>query len=62
VHSSVWVASATTAFDPSVLPVRRCAKDKKGMITSDAAARAMPTGEASGWCPPTRARVDSTVT
>src|SRR3982074_2818510 len=30
VHSKVWVPSATTAFDPSALPVRRCAQDSNG--------------------------------
>src|SRR3954468_15897631 len=49
VHSNVWVESATTAFEPSARPVRRCAQDRNGMITREAHARTMPTVEASGY-------------
>ena len=61
-HSSVWVESATTAFDPSARPVRRWAQDRNGITISEATASPMPTGDGSGSCPPTRARSDSNET
>ncbi len=61
-QSRVWVESATTALEPRLLPVRRCAQERNGMISSEAVASPMPTGEASGSCPLIKVRTDSKVT
>ena len=43
--SDVRGESATTALEPRLRPVRRCAQDRNGMMSNDSEASTIPTVE-----------------